>query len=482
MRSRGLDKKQLKLWYNYVQKCVNNWNYKIEKQVQDFISQNQLLESKNELTTFQKEIIKLSIQVGHKQLQKYLKLYFFQTPHNSCSSFVTNNDNENFKISLKNTNVKRNFQDFAKKQIIDGSLSLNYIDSDDDDQPEFLQSNLNKSFNFSHPISLTNIPTQNQKNNPKKPQFQKQASSKFSKQTYWVIPENMFESVESQRDISCQFKGVVNRPIQNLNEKKFIQAPIVQIYGLIHHLSENLPLLKQTEIGDSMKRKKDQLNPYLKEFIDYISQTFSILDNLFYNNSKVVNTSQGSQKQQFHSPEKQASKAKLKQIFSSSLKESLKDKHYEEKQIELKEFYTIFGLALNDQDELQTYNQFLKQESIFLFNCSIIAKRLKQYNLAQKLLQKINDRVISIQVSYSLLNLYKDEATQIIQLIQSIMMDFLECGISKIVSIPLWIEIYLVRLIKLKGCNYVLGSLSALEDYDTFQLMKKIVLQTENLL
>ncbi|CAK94044.1 unnamed protein product (macronuclear) [Paramecium tetraurelia] len=482
MRSRGLDKKQLKLWYHQAQKYVNNWNYKIEKQVYDFISQNRLLENKNELTAFQKEIIKLSIQVGHKQLQKYLKLYFFQTPHNSCSSFATNNDYENFKISLKNKNVKRNFQDFAKKQIFDGSLSLNYIDSEDDDQPEYVQSNLNKSFDLSNHISLTNIPTQNTKNKPQKPQFQKQISSKFSKQTYSIIPENMFESVESQRDIVCQFKRVVNRPMQNLNEKKIIKAPIVQIYGLIDHLSKNLPLLKQTEIGDQMKRKKDHLNPSLEEFVDYISQTFNILDKLFYNNNNVLNISSSPQKQQFHSSDKQASKTKLTQIFSSSLKESLKDKHYEEKQIEFKDYYTIFGLALNDQDEQQTFNQFLKQESIFLFNCSIIAKRLKQYKLAQKLLQKINDRVISIQVSYSLLNFCKDEPTQLILLIQNILMDFLVCGISKIVSIPLWIEIFLIRLIKLKGCNYVLGLLSALEDQDTFQLIKKIVLQTENLL
>lgn len=47
-------------------------------------------------------------------------------------------------------------------------------------------------------------------------------------------------------------------------------------------------------------------------------------------------------------------------------------------------------------------------------------------------------------------------------------MDFLVCGISKTVSIPIWIEIHLIKLIKLKGCNYVLGLLCAVEDYDTF--------------
>lgn len=40
------------------------------------------------------------------------------------------------------------------------------------------------------------------------------------------------------------------------------------------------------------------------------------------------------------------------------------------------------------------------------------------------------------------------------------MVDFIECGISKIESMPIWIEIHLIRLIKIKGSNYVLGLLS----------------------
>ncbi|CAD8091890.1 unnamed protein product [Paramecium primaurelia] len=487
MRLRVQERKELKQWHIQAQKLVNNQAYKIEQYVYDFISQNELLQNKNKLSEFQKEIIKLSIQVGHKQLQKYLQYYFYYPTNCSSSSHdnYNNIDNAFFEIRFKNKSVRKNQNDFAKRQNNNKSVSLNELDSDEEDQPEFLNYILNKSFDFSESVSKKNLQKSNYKQILQNYKISHQKYPKLAINNYQTIQENAFESVESQRDYVYKLKGIRNSIMQNNNIRQNFndnKTQKVQIYGLIHHLSNNIDQQKQTEIGDIMKRKKDILNPLLKEFIDYISQTQNILDELFYKNNQIINLNQNSQHKSIHNLEKQTSKKKQTQIFISSLKESLKDKNYQQKQIDLRDFYTIYGFQFNEQNEQETYLQFTKQESIFLYNCSKIANKLKQQNLSQKLLQKLSNRIISIQVSYSLLDTYKDDHSQLIQIISKIILDFLECGISKIVSIPIWVEIHLIRLIKLKGCNYVLGLLCTLEDIDTFQLLKKIVLQTENLL
>ncbi|CAD8110674.1 unnamed protein product [Paramecium sonneborni] len=485
LRHRNLDKKELKIWHTQALKFLNQQGQKIEKQTIEFISQNQLLENKQELSLLQEEIIRLSIKVGHEKLNKYLQLHFYTPPHSSYSLISNNVDITSFEIKLKQTNHKAYQHNFQKSLT---TMSLCDFDSDEEEEPEFLKLDLNKSLDsFSNIASKTNLQTTKSQmmfsTNKKSQNNQKKEPSK----TYSVIQENAYESIESERDDIYKLKGKAIHNLQNkntmetLSEQSIINEQKVQIYGYIDHL-ENSSSVKQTEMEDLMKRKKDTLNPILQDFINYISQTFKILEELFYNNSQKSKSCQNSQQTSFNCSEKQSPKQKLTKIFKSQLKESLKNKNYLEKQIEIQDFYVINGLQFKDLDEQQTYLQFIKQESIFLYKCSKIAMKLKKFQLSQKLLEKLNERVISVQISYSLLNILKDDHVQLIQLIQKNMTDFIECGVSKIQSMPIWIEIHLVRLIKTKGPNHVLGLLGTLENYDTFQLIKKIVLQAENLL
>ncbi|CAD8203577.1 unnamed protein product [Paramecium octaurelia] len=485
LRQRALDKKELKSWHLQAQKLISNQAQKIEKQTIDFISSNQLLENKQALSLFQKEIIRLSNQVGLKQLLKYLQLYFYSPPHSSYSIFDTKIDNNCFQIKLKKKN-QNNLQN--SDQVNCTTISLGNIDSDEETEPVFLKSNLNKTFDFTNTCSQSTLQSPNSKKKQSNLKITKQFLQKQVSKTYQVIQENAFESVESERDCVNQNKEFGIRYLQKkitmetLSEQSFTKDLKVKIFGLIDHLGQNIPQDKQNQIGDQIKRRKDTLHPALLEFIDQISVTQNILDDLFYNSNQKTKTFQTSIQSSFNSSEKQTPKSKIPQIFKSQLKESVIKKNYLKKKIDIKDIYNLYGLSFQDNDEKSTYFQFTKQESIFLYKCSKIALRLKQNELAQKLLEKINGRVISVQISYSLLQIYKDNHSQLIQLIQKIMVDFIECGISKIESMPLWIEIHLIRLIKLKGSNYVLGLLGQLENEDAFQLMKKIVLQSENLL
>ncbi|CAD8203259.1 unnamed protein product [Paramecium pentaurelia] len=485
LRQRAFDKKDLKNWYLQAQKQIINQAQKIEKSTIDFISQNLLLENKQALSLFQKEIIRLSIQVGQKQLQKYLQLYFYSPPHSSYSFFDNKIDKYCFEIKLKNK--KQN--NLQKRQSINtSSITLGDIDSDEETEPEFLKQNLNKTYDFTNTYSQSNLQSPNSKQKKSNTKITQQLLQKQISKTYQVIQENAFESVESERDCvnQCKEFGIEllqkSKTMETLSEQSCRKELKVQISGLIDHLDQNTPQDKQNEIGDLMKRKKDTLNPILQEFVDKISLTQNILDDLFYNNNQKTKSFQSSLQQSFNCSEKQTPKPKIPQIFKSQLKESVKKKNYLSKKIDIKDIYNLYGLSFQDNDEKSTYFQFTKQESIFLYKCSKIAAKLKQFELAQKLLEKINTRVISVQISYSLLHIYKDDHPQLIQLIQKTMVDFIECGISKIESMPLWVEIHFIRLIKLKGSNYVLGLLSQIENQDVFKLMKKIVLQTENLL
>ncbi|CAD8105819.1 unnamed protein product [Paramecium sonneborni] len=483
LRHRLLDKKQLKFWNIQVSKFIANQNIRIEKQTIDFISQNLLLENKQELSVLQKEIIRLSIDVGHEKLKKFLQHHFYTPPHSLYNLHDNKVDKKCLEIKLKSKNLKANQCHFKK------SLTEIFSENDEDSderEPDFLQ---NKSFDFLNSTIKTNQQSSSSKmifsiNKASQKDFKKQQICKNS----LVIQENAFESIESERDDIYKFKKSTIQTLQITNtmkpqsEQSFTQEKKVQIYGYIDYL-QDVPQFKQTEMEDMMKRKKDTLHPSFYEFVNYISQTQKILEELFYfSNNQRSQTCQNSVQQSINNSEQQTPKQKKTQIFKSQLKESLKNKSFLQKRIAIQDFYVINGLQVKDSDEQQTYFQFIKHESIFLYKCSKIALKLKQTKLAQKLFEKLNERVISVQVSHSLLHILKDDHVQLIQQIQKIMVDFLECGIQKIQSMPIWVEIHLIRLIKIKGSNYVLGLLSALESQDTFQLMKKIVLQADNLL
>ena len=61
------------------------------------------------------------------------------------------------------------------------------------------------------------------------------------------------------------------------------------------------------------------------------------------------------------------------------------------------------------------------------------------------------------------------------------MTDYVECSIGKISEIPLWLEAHLVAMTHQYGANVVLGLLATSETDFTFYLIKKVILQAENL-
>ncbi|CAD8121777.1 unnamed protein product [Paramecium sonneborni] len=495
VRPRLNNKKDQKHIIEMMVKHYSRPDCKVNQQTYDNLMHNDLLEIDNELSYILKEVIKIQHVVGYQKLKSYINQYFYTTAKVIQKQIDQIYDPSEFQIVVKNQkNLNINISQISNtnKSMCNPRLQEDIDDCDsDEEQPEFLKKQkMNKSFDFTNigprmyqtpqhnkvtrsPLKFTSI--------KKKQQQIKKANT--------IIIENAFESVESERQ-NKQFITIVNRV--NIQQNEMIsQAPKsgqdVQLqksflYGLISYLSQNLSQQEEVQMNEQLKRSKEQLNNLLHGIVETINKIQTELDQLFYPSQESNKQQSNQQNQQQNQTINQQTANTSSPLFKSNLKKALQTKQHLGGQIELKEFYIVQPLNEDEPDKEKTYIAFIKAESMFLYKCARLAQKLKRNDLCFSILQRLNSRIISVQITALLFNVIKDSNKQLIKQIQKMLADFQECGISQVGFVPLWIEMRIVKMTKQYGANLILALLSQSETDFSFYLIKKIILLTDNLI
>ncbi|CAD8111512.1 unnamed protein product [Paramecium sonneborni] len=497
VRPRLNNKKDQKHIIEMMSKHFQRPECKVNPQTYETLMHNDLLEIDSELTNILKEVIKIQHVVGYQKLKSYINQYFYTTAKVVQKQIDQIYDPSEFSIAIKNQrNLNLNISQISNtnKSMCNPRLQEDIEDCDsDEEQPEFLKKQkINKSFDFTNiGPRMYQTPQHNNKvtKSPLKFTSMKKKQQQIKKANTIII-ENAFESVESERQ-NKQFITIVNRV--NIQQNEMIsQAPKSgqdatqptksQIYGLISYLNQNLSQQEQVQMNEQLKRRKEQINNLLNGMVETINKIQTELDLLFY-------PSQESNKQQLNQQNQQQNQTQNQQpanasspLFKSNLKKALQTKQHLGGQVELKEFYIVQPLNEDEPDKEKTYIAFIKAESMFLYKCARLAQKLKRNDLCYSILQRLNSRIISVQITALFFNVIKDNNKLLIRQIQKMLADFQECGISQVGFVPLWIEMKIVKMTKQYGANQILALLSSSETDFTFYLIKKIILSTDNLI
>ncbi|CAD8179111.1 unnamed protein product [Paramecium pentaurelia] len=496
VRPRMNNKKDQKNTIEMMFKHISRPEFKVNQQAYDTLMHNDLLDIESELSNILKEVIKIQHVVGYQKLKSYINQYFYTTAKVVQKQIDQIYDPSEFSIAIKNQrNLNLNVSQISNtnKSMCNPRLQDDIEDCDsDEEQPEFLKKQkVNKSFDFTNiGPRMYQTPQHNNKavKSPLKFTSMKKKQQQIKKANTIII-ENAFESVESERQ-NKQFITIVNRV--NIQQNEMIsQAPKsgqdVQpqksfIYGLVSYLNQNQNQQEQVLMNEQLKRRKEQLNNLLQGMVDTINRIQTELDQLFYPSQDSNKQQNNQQNSQLNQTNNQQSANSSTQLFKSNLKKALQTKQHLGGQIELKEFYIVQPLNEDEPDKEKTYISFIKAESMFLYKCARLAQKLKRNDLCYSLLQRLNSRIISVQITALFFNIIKDNNKLLIRQIQKMLADFQECGISQVGFVPLWLETRIVKMTKQYGANQILGLLSSSETDFTFYLIKKIILTTDNLI
>ncbi|CAK58174.1 unnamed protein product (macronuclear) [Paramecium tetraurelia] len=496
VRPRLSNKRDQKHTIEMMSKHISRPEFKVNQQTYDTLMHNDFLDIESELSYILNEVIKIQHVVGYQKLKSYINQYFYTTAKVVQKQIDQIYDPSEFQIAFKNQrNLNLNVSQISNtnKSMCNPRLQDDIEDCDsDEEQPEFLKKQkVNKSFDFTNiGPRMYQTPQHNNKaaKSPLKFTSMKKKQQQIKKANTIII-ENAFESVESERQ-NKQFITIVNRV--NIQQNEMIsQAPKsgqdVQpqksfIYGLVSYLNYNLNQQEQVLMNEQLKRRKEQVNSSLQGMVETINRIQTELDQLFYLSQDSNKQQNNLQNLQLNSTNNQQPVNTSSQLFKSNLKKALQTKQHLGGQIELKDFYIVQPLNEEEQDKEKTYIAFIKAESMFLYKCARLAQRLKRNDLCFSILQRLNSRIISVQITALFFNIVKDNNKLLIRQIQKMLADFQDCGISQVGFVPLWLEMRIVKMTKQYGANQILALLSSSESDFTFYLIKKIILTTDNLI
>ncbi|KAM3146848.1 hypothetical protein pb186bvf_001002 [Paramecium bursaria] len=456
VRIRGIKKdnkltkeSQLKQFFDQTVKTFFRQEYKISCSVFELITSNTLLEVDWESNLLYHEATKLFQYLGPVRLKTFLQSSFYQ-PKQQQKAIDCHFDSNDFAIILEVTNNLKIDVNKTFDQIAD-------FDSDDE-RPDFTKQKVNQSFDaamsppkkFYTPQNKKSILQQRSVSLKKKKNNQKP-------QQHTTIQEEQ-ESMQSER-YNVQFGDI--HPKAPKSGQTINQPKKVEIHNLQLFFEQQTPQNIQIQINDQQLKRKEKINPIMQDVFEQIVKINTELDNLFHT-SQQTRIQQQSNSQQVASPQ-----------FKSTLVQSVKNKKHLYRQIDIKDYYVPPNLE-DDQDKELVFQQQLKGESMFLYKCAKLAILLRRKDMGQQILKRMSQKIISVQVSQQLLLILK-ESNLIVNYVQKMLQDFLECGVNQVSTIPIWLEQHIVRLVKLHGSNNLLSLLTVAENDFTFYLLKMLI-------